>query len=122
MKVPQFVAVLHRKLKADKSYDDFYEAWLPPGLKGKDPRKEAVGYFPGPMQVINAVNSEDPTDIISIGLIWGTGEQMQAALERNKSAEASRSIEVSKVADKSQPNKIYIVQDVNQLGTAFSEE
>ena len=119
MKIPQFVPVLHRKLKPGCTYEDFYQAWLPPGLNGKDPTKEAVGYFNGPVQVINAVNATDSTDIISIGLVWVTAEEAGKEIQRTKNTEAERSEKVSKVADKSQDAKFYIVKDVNLLGTAL---
>jgi hypothetical protein len=119
MKMPQFVPVLHRKLKSGCTYEDFYQAWLPLGLNGKDPRKEAVGYFNCPVQVINAVNAADPTEIISIGLIWSTAEEAEKEIERTQDTEAERSEKVSKIVDKSQDAKFYIVKDVNLLGTAF---
>ncbi len=119
MKTPQFVPVLYRKLKPGCTYDDFYQAWLPPGLNGKDPTKEAVEYFNGPVQVINAVNAADPTDIISIGLVWATAEEAEKEIERLKATETERSKRVSRVADKSQDPKFYIVKDVNLLGTAL---
>jgi hypothetical protein len=85
MSAPQFIAVLHRKLKPHCTYEDFYQAWLPPGLNGKDPTKEAVEYFKGTVQVINAVNSEDPTEIISIGILWGNPAEVGEEGKRARS-------------------------------------
>jgi hypothetical protein len=121
MKAPQFVAVLHRKLKPDCAYEDFYQAWLPPGLNGKDPIQEAVGYFKSPIQVINAVNAMDPTDIISIGLVWATQAEVESDIQRTKNTEAERGEKISKVADKGQDPKFYIIKDVNLLGMPLPE-
>ena len=122
MKKPQFISVLHRKLKPGDTYEDFYQAWLPPSLKGKDATQEAVGYFKVPVQVINAVNTNDSTDIISIGLIWATTEEIADDIERSKSTETLRSKKISKVADKSQETKFYQIKDVNLLGTPLPDD
>lgn len=120
MKNPKFVSVLHRKLKPDCSYEDFYQAWLPPGLDGNDPTKKAVEYFKGPVQVINAVNAMDETDVISIGLVWATKEEIENDVARTKQTEAIRAEKISKVADKSQETKFYIIKDINFLGTQLT--
>ena len=116
MNTPQFIAVLQRKLKPNCTYEDFYQAWLPPGLDGRDPTKEAVEYFQGPVQVINAVNTEDPTDIISIGIVWANSTEIKEESERVKKTEKMRGEKITKVADKIEPNKLYAVKDVNLLG------
>lgn len=121
MKVPKFVAVLHRKLKPGKVYEDFYQAWLPPGLEGKDPTEEAVEYYKGPVEVINAVNTKDPTDIISIGIIWSNYVEVEEDIERVKDSEQMRGEKISKVADSSQENKFYEVMDNNLLGTPLPD-
>jgi len=117
MNKPQFIAVLHRKLKPNCTYKDFYEAWLPPGLHGKDPKKEAVNYFAGPVQVINAVNINDATDIISIGIIWASSAEIDEDVQRTAPTEAIRGEKILKVADQGKENKFYVVKDVNLLGT-----
>lgn len=122
MSNPKFVSILHRKLKPNCDYNDFYQAWLPPGLNKKDPTKEAVEYFKAPVQVINAVNVADLTDIISIGLVWATQEEIEADIERTKMIEAQRHEQICKIADKSQETKFYLVKDVNLLGTSFCEK
>lgn len=122
MKNPNFISVLQRKLKANYIYEDFYQAWLPPILNDKDPTKEAVGYFKEPVQVINAVNANDPTDVISIGIVWGSTEQIQGDIERTQETEAQRREKISQVADKSQETKFYYVKDINLLGTPLPAE
>lgn len=122
MNTPQFLPVLYRKLKPGQTYHDFYQAWLPPVLNGKDPTKEPVEYFKVPVQVINAVNAADPTDIISIGLIWATNEEAQTEIERTKLTEEERSEKISKMADTTQSSKFYIIKDVNLLGTPLPEQ
>lgn len=121
MKNPNFISVLYRKLKPDCTYEDFYQAWLPPILHGKDPKKEAVEYFHGPVQVINAVNANDPTDVISIGIVWGTPEQIQGDIERTQGTEAQRREKILQVADKKE-TQFYYVKDVNLLGTPLPTE
>lgn len=122
MKNPNFVSVLYRKLKPNHTYEDFYRAWLPPGLAGKNPQKEPVSYFDSPVQVINAVNVNDPTDIISIGIVWGTPEEIEANMKKTENTEAQRREKVSQVADKGQETKFYYVKDVNLLGAALPLE
>ncbi len=117
MNAPQFIGILHRKLKPQCTYEDFYQAWLPPSLNGKDPKKEAVEYFKAPVQVINAVNTEDPTDIISIGIVWANPSEVENESKRVENTEKIRGENISRVADKSQSNKLYVVKDVNLLGT-----
>lgn len=119
MKKPQFISVLHRKLKTHCTYEDFRQAWLPDPLNEKDPTKEAVEYFKGPVQVINAINASDPTDIISIGLIWGTLEEIEEDINRTKDSEEKRRLRIANVADKSQDTKFYVIKDVNLLGTSL---
>lgn len=117
LQVPKFVAVLNRKLKPGKVYKDFYQAWLPPGLESKDPTKEAAHYFKGPIKVINAVNTLDPTDIISIGIIWADSAEIEADVERVLDSEQVREEKLLKIIDFQQENKFYKVMDINLLGT-----
>lgn len=116
MNKPQFISVLHRRLKDEYSYRDFYQAWLPPNVVDKDPTQEAVEYFKLPMQVINAVSSKDPTNIISICLIWGTEKELEDEILRTKSTDAERSERISQVANKNQETEFYIIKDINFLG------
>lgn len=122
MEKPQFISVLHRKLKPGETYDNFYQAWLPSNLNGKDPTKESVEYFHGPVHVINAVNANDPDDIISIALIWETQEEIENDIERTKTTEEERHVRISKVSDKSEQTKFYHVMDLNFLGTKPYED
>ena len=117
MNNPQFISILNRKLKPAFTYSDFYQAWLPSVSNSKNPQKKALGYYKMPVKVINAVNVNDPTDIISIGIIWGTNEIINQDIQRTKESDSLRGDQISLVADKGQEPKFYMVKDVNLLGT-----
>lgn len=117
MKVPTFMSVISRKLKENCTYDDFYQAWLPLDLNGKNPKQEAVGYYHGPVQIINAVNANDPNDILTVCLIWGSQEEIMKDVERTKATDDQRHKSQIRVVDKGQDTKFYCVKDVNLLGT-----
>ena len=84
--MPEMVSLLRRELDDTKSFDDFYQAWLP--NTAEYPATEVDGldfhyFFPGPTRVINAINPMNPMnpkEIFSIGFSWVTNEEQRQAL------------------------------------------
>jgi hypothetical protein len=113
--LPSLIAVLYRKLKPESTFEDFYEAWLPPLKKGQD----LAHYFPFPAHAINAQNKDDPTDVISIGFMWGTETEL-STLEKNVDitrTEKERHDKIERVAHKAQPTATYILKNITILGS-----
>lgn len=120
------VSVLKRQLKPNHSYNDFHKAWLPP-LDQKDitstPTGVSAHYFPFSVRVINAVNIKNPTEIISIGLM-GASKQDLETLQSNTNAasaqtlktEATRHTEIEKVSIKVAETEFFECKDDNILG------
>jgi hypothetical protein len=72
-------AVLVRRLKDGATYEQFKEAWAPEEGFGREVR------------VVNALNVDDPSEIVSIGLMPDvTREELPALLERVAASEARR--------------------------------
>ncbi|MEW6121059.1 MAG: ROK family protein [Pseudomonadota bacterium] len=65
----KFVAIVTRTLKAGKSYDDYRKAWF-----------HSRG-FGVPTQMYTVVNTFNPREIISIGIIDCTPEELTTGLE-----------------------------------------
>ncbi|MFN7097578.1 MAG: hypothetical protein ACK4PR_08475, partial [Gammaproteobacteria bacterium] len=74
---PFMVSVLRGHLHENKSFDDFYKAWLPQDLCNSVEVHGQVYHqgFPTPVRVINAVNANNPNDIVSIGITWVSNKE-----------------------------------------------
>lgn len=110
---PSLLSILSRKLHAGKTYEDFHKAWLPPLKEGQD----AAHYFPCPTYVINAQNMEDPSEILSIGLMWIEEENLSNILKDMGGTESQRHDRVAEVAEKVGSTLMYKLKDVTQLGS-----
>lgn len=119
-KAPIAVGVLYRKLHDGKTFDDFYSAWMPPE-SAMNPFQ--VGkttyhhYFKCPTRVINAINLEDPKEIISIGMMWCSKEEFEQGFKEVSASKsnAERGSSISTVADKISA-KVYMVETDTELG------
>lgn len=119
-KTPYAVSVLYRKLHDNKTFDDFYNAWMPPQDKMNPVNVGENTYyhfFNTPTRVLNAVNMEDPSEIISIGMVWCDEKDFAAGLEQAKadSSNQVRHDNISEVADKIS-TKIYQIKADTNLG------
>jgi len=120
-KMPIVVSILCRKLHDGKTFDDFYNAWMPPQdamSPFKVGEKIYYNFFDVPVRVINAVDMADPKEVISIGLVWcDNEEQFKEVLKKATKDEnnAIRSDSVATVADKISV-KIYKVNSRYQSG------
>ncbi len=110
---PSLITVLFRKLHAGKTYEDFYKAWLPPLTEGQN----LAHYFPCPTYVMNAQNREDPSDILSLGLMWIEDKNLNDVLESMGGTESQRHDGIAEVAEKVGSSLMYKLKDMTQLGS-----
>ncbi len=120
---PHSVSVLFRKLHDDKQFGDFYQAWLPPAEKCNKQEVDGQTYqqfFPMPIRVINAIDINDPKQVVSVGLHWMSDEDLEAALsdKQMQSDGAQRGDSIAEAAEKQQAGIYKVVADDN-LGVAF---
>lgn len=120
-KMPVAISILHRRLHEGKTFEDFFNSWMPP----KDSMKPfSVGnttyyqHFEIPVRVINAINMNNSNDIISVGLIWCTKEELKIGIKMAEESQsnAERGKNISEVADKDSV-EIYMVEADTNLGT-----
>jgi hypothetical protein len=120
------VSILKRELKPNVSYDDFHQAWLPP-MDKKDITMTSTGvlvhYFPFPVRVINAVNIKNDKEVISIGLMGATRqdiEKMQSSsTDQDKKilkTETVRHDQIEEVSTKVGDTDYFECKDDNNLG------
>ncbi len=82
------LAVLVRRLKEGTTYEQFRAAWAPEQGFGREVR------------VLNAVNVDDPREIVSVGLMPGvTREELPALLEQFAAPEAQRHERIDEVIE-----------------------
>ena len=75
-------------------------------------------HFEIPVRVINAINMKDPSDVISVGLVWCTEEEFKMGIKKadENQSNAKRGENISEVADK-ESVEIYMVKADTNLGT-----
>lgn len=126
---PIMVSVLRGKLHNNKNFDDFYQSWFP--TEDMCNPKKIHGqvfqnHFPAPVRVLNAVNINDPSEIVSIGITWVSSEKEEQALweylqkasqgeDENNEARHDR---IKQVADRELLGLFRVETDDN-LGTPF---
>lgn len=120
-KTPVAVSVLHRRLNEGKTFEDFFNAWMPPKNSMKPFSVGSTTYyqhFEIPVRVINAINMNDSNDVISIGLVWCTEEEFKIGIKKAEESQsnAERGENISEVADK-ESVEIYMVKADTNLGT-----
>lgn len=120
-KMPIAVNVNYRKLLENQTFDDFYSAWMPPQKFTKPFKIGDTTYyhhFETPLRVINAVNMQDPSEVVSIGIVWCASEaEFAAGLQEVMDSEANkiRGDNISEAAEQ-ESTKIYIVKADTRLG------
>lgn len=118
---PLAVSVLHRQLHQRSTFKDFFDAWMPP-KNSMNPMTigDTIYYqhFSCPTRVINAINMQDPHDIISIGLVWCTEEEFKIGYEQASQSQSNteRRDNIAEVADKKSV-EVYMVKADTNLGT-----
>jgi hypothetical protein len=92
------VALFRRRLKPGKTFADFKEAW------------EAEEGFGVPARVITAVSLEDPQEVLTVGFVDLTPEQLAAGAEAVADQEAKRHSKIDDVIDSTELRAFYEVQ------------
>lgn len=124
-RMPNMVSVLCRKLQDKKAFEDFYHAWLP-GQNWCN-KIESCGqtfqqFFPAPTRVMNAVNINNPKEILSVGFTWVSseeqGKKMWEIATANNQVNQERHDNIKKVADKISSN-LYEPKSDDNLGVPF---
>ncbi len=118
---PQIIAILTRKLKPGKTFEDFQQAHLPPGKVHKMELGYDVDYFPLPTRVINMVSLTDPSLIVSIGMSYGEGDAIFKAVQEKMPIESERAKKIAEVSDKAGPTQIFAVATDNNYGARHME-
>lgn len=124
---PMVISILYRELHDGKTFEDFHKAWFPPKEYCHETEKGGETFqqvFPAPTRVYNAVNMENPKEILSVGFTWidneEQGKQMMAYVQtagRDK-LNQERYDNIDKIAKKIS-SKIYESRSSDNLGVPF---
>lgn len=125
---PFMVSVLRGTVHEDKSFEDFYQAWLPAEMCHtlKIHGQVFQQGFPAPVRVINATNINNPSDIVSVGITWvankeeekGFWEYLEKMTKGEDEINELRHDRVAQVADRELLGLFQVKTDDN-LGTPF---
>lgn len=121
-KTPHSISVLFRELHEGKNFNDFHGAHFPAQEHVNTIEQSGEffhQFFPAPIRVINAVNMQNPKEIVSIGLHWLTEEAAKHLMDvANDPKNSERAEAIAKVADKTKSG-IYKVESDDNLGVPF---
>lgn len=126
---PMVISILYRELLDGKTFDDFHQAWLPPKEHCHEVKKDGETFqqaFPAPTRVYNAVNLENPNEILSVGFIWidndAQGKKMMAYAEQQGSDKLNqeRYDNIDQVSKKIS-SKMYTLKTSDNLGVPFQK-
>ena len=92
------IALFRRRLKEGLSYSDFEEAW------------KAEQGFGVPARVISAVNLEDPREVLTVGFVDVTPEQLAAGADAVADQEAKRHSKIDDVIESTELRAFYDVE------------
>ena len=99
------VSVFVRRLKEGRTFDDFVTEW------------EADKGFGVPTRVLNSVSLEDPRDILTVGFVDVTVDELQDALAGVASQEAVRHDRIETVIEKTTLKCMYDVKTEHDFTT-----
>src|SRR3990167_11319492 len=126
---PMVISVLYRELDEGKTFDDFHAAWFPPKEYCHPVKKDGEVFqqvFPAPTRVYNAVNMENPNEILSVGFTWidneEQGKQMMSYAEQQGKDKLNqeRYENIDQVAKKIS-SKMYELKSSDNLGVPFEK-
>ncbi|OGT38673.1 MAG: hypothetical protein A3F12_04610 [Gammaproteobacteria bacterium RIFCSPHIGHO2_12_FULL_38_14] len=124
---PMIISILYRELHDGKTFDDFHQAWFPPKEYCHPIEKGAEVFqqvFPAPTRVYNAINMENPNEVLSVGFTWiDSDEQGQKMMAYAKVGDKDdlnnkRHDNIDKVARKIS-SKLYELKTSDNLGIPF---
>lgn len=103
--MPVSLSILYRELHDEKEFQDFHDAWMPP-VENTKPFN--IGdttyhhYAPFKTRVINAINVENPKEIISVCLTWCSEQELEQAIKEltPSKANSQRHDSIATVAEK----------------------
>jgi hypothetical protein len=90
------IAVLARRLREGKSYEDFRKAWLP---------EQGFGF---PTRVVSALNVQDEREVITIGFSEMEESEAEAQLQRIGPQEQRRHEKIDEVIEPEMTRKFYV--------------
>ncbi len=90
------IAVLVRRLREGKTYDDFREAWLP---------EQGFGF---PTRVISAIRADDEREVITIGFSELEESEAEAQLARVAPQEQRRHDRIDEVIEPDMTRAFYV--------------
>ncbi len=90
------IAVLVRRLREGKTYEDFHKAWLPE--QG----------FDFPTRVVSALNVQDEREVITIGFSEMEESEAEAQLQRIGPQEQRRHEKIDEVIEPEMTRKFYV--------------
>ena len=90
------ISVLTRRLRVDKTYEDFREAWLP---------EQGFGF---PTRVVSALNVQDDREVITIGFSELDEAEAEAQLGRIGPEQERRHDRVDAVIEPSMTRHFYV--------------
>lgn len=90
------IAVLSRRLREGKTYEDFREAWLP---------DQGFGF---PTRVVSAVAVDDEREVITIGFSELSEEEAEAQLQRIGPQEQVRHERIDEVIEPEMTRRFYV--------------
>lgn len=97
------ISIFIRRIKPDKTYEDFRKAWYPD--KG----------FGIPVRVINSVNSNDEKEIFSIGLMKLPEDKIEETLKQINNQESIRHNRIADVIESTQVKGIFRIMNDDDL-------
>ena len=100
------VAVLTRRLREGKSYEDFREAWLP---------EQGFGF---PTRVVSAQAVDDDREIITIGFSQLDQADAEAQLQRIGPQEQRRHDKIDEVVEPGMTRRFYVQLDEDDFTDA----
>lgn len=126
---PMVISILYRELHDGKTFEDFHDAWFPPKEYCHETEKGGEIFqevFPAPTRVYNAVNMENPNEILSVGFTWidseEQGKKMMAYAEQQGKDKLNqeRHDNIDQVAKKIS-SKMYTLKTSDNLGVPFQK-
>lgn len=126
---PMVISILYRELHDGKTFDDFHQAWFPPKEYCHETEKGGETFhqvFPAPTRVYNAVNMENPNEILSVGFTWIDSEEqgkqmMEYAQQLGKDKLNQERYDNIDTVAKKISSKMYTLKTSDNLGVPFQK-
>lgn len=107
---PKMMTVISRTLERGVTFEEYHKAWEPTIA-------DKTKYFSFPVQIIHLVSVSDPNEIISIGLLDATEEELFHEAKRISESEKKRSKKIAPMCENVSDTKLFRVVKIDTLGT-----